>query len=35
MLGDNKEPAFEAGIAYLTRSETTMLVHFRKGRMQQ
>jgi hypothetical protein len=34
-FGDRKEPVFEAGIANLTKSETTMLVHFGKERMQQ
>jgi hypothetical protein len=34
-VGDRKEPVFEAGIANLTKSETTMLVHFGKGRTQQ
>jgi hypothetical protein len=34
-VGDRKEPVFEAGLANLTRSETTMLVHFGKGRTQQ
>ena len=34
-IGDRKEPAFEAGIANLTKSETTMLVHLGKGRTQQ
>jgi hypothetical protein len=34
-VGDRKEPVFEAGVANLTRSETTMLVHFGKGRTQQ
>lgn len=34
-VGDKKEPVFEAGIANLTRSETTMLVHFGKGGTQQ
>jgi hypothetical protein len=27
-VGDRKEPIFEAGFANLTKSETTMLVHF-------
>ena len=34
-VGDRKEPIFEAGIANLTKSETTMLVHFGKDRTQQ
>ena len=34
-VGDRKEPIFEAGFANLTKSETTMLVHFGKGRTQQ
>jgi hypothetical protein len=34
-VGDRKERVFEAGIANLTKSETTMLVHFGKGRAQQ
>ena len=34
-VGDRKEPVFEAGIANLTKSETTMLVHFGKDRTQQ
>jgi hypothetical protein len=34
-VGDRKEPIFEAGLANLTRSETTMLVHFGKERTQQ
>ena len=34
-VGDRKEPVFEAGFANLTKSETTMLVHFGKGRTQQ
>jgi hypothetical protein len=34
-VGDRKEPVFEAGIANLTRPETTMLVHFSKDRTQQ
>lgn len=34
-VGDKKEPVFEAGIANLTKSETTMLVHFDKDRTQQ
>jgi hypothetical protein len=34
-VGDRKEPVFEAGIANLTRSETTMLVHYGGGRAQQ
>jgi hypothetical protein len=34
-VGDRKEPVFEAGIANLTQPQTTMLVHFGKGRTQQ
>ena len=34
-VGDRKEPVFEAGIANLTRSETTMVVHLGKDRTQQ
>jgi hypothetical protein len=34
-VGDRKEPVFEAGFANLTRSETTMLVHWGKERTQQ
>jgi hypothetical protein len=34
-VGDRKEPVFEAGYANLTKSETTMLVHFDKDRTQQ
>jgi hypothetical protein len=34
-VGDRKEPIYEAGFANLTRSETTMLVHFGKDRTQQ
>jgi hypothetical protein len=34
-IGKRKKPIFEAGFANLTRSETTMLVHFGKGRTQQ
>jgi hypothetical protein len=34
-VGDRKEPVFEAGIANLTKSETTMLVHLGKDRTQQ
>jgi len=34
-VGDRKEPIFEAGLANLTKSETTMLVHFGNGRTQQ
>jgi hypothetical protein len=34
-VGDRKETIFEAGLANLTKSETTMLVHFGKGRTQQ
>jgi hypothetical protein len=34
-VGDGKEPIFEAGLANLTKSETTVLVHFDKKRTQQ
>jgi hypothetical protein len=34
-VGDRKEPIFEAGFANLTKSETTVLVHFGKERTQQ
>jgi len=34
-VGDKKEPIYEAGFANLTKSETTMLVHFGKDRTQQ
>jgi hypothetical protein len=34
-VGDRKEPVFEAGLANLTKSETTMLVHYGKDRTQQ
>jgi hypothetical protein len=34
-VGDRKQPIFEAGFANLTRSETTMLVHFANDRTQQ
>jgi hypothetical protein len=34
-VSDRKEPIFEAGLANLTKSETTMLVHFGKERTQQ
>jgi hypothetical protein len=34
-VGDRKQPIFEAGFANLTKSETTMLVHFGKDRTQQ
>jgi hypothetical protein len=34
-VGDRKEPIYEVGFANLTRSETTMLVHFGKDRTQQ
>lgn len=34
-VGDKKTPVYEAGIANLTRRETTMLVHFGKKRTQQ
>jgi hypothetical protein len=31
-VGDRKEPVFEAGMANLTKSETTVLVHLGKDR---
>jgi hypothetical protein len=34
-VGDRKTPVFEAGIANLTKNETTMLVHYAKDRSQQ
>ncbi|HVL11059.1 MAG TPA: hypothetical protein VM529_00740 [Gemmata sp.] len=34
-VADRKTPVYEAGIANLTREETTMLVHFGKGKTQQ
>lgn len=34
-IGERQEPVFEAGVANLTKSQTTMLVHFRDGRTQQ
>ena len=34
-IGDRKEPIYEAGFANLTKSETTVLVHFGKDRTQQ
>jgi hypothetical protein len=34
-VGDRKEPIYEAGFANLTKSETTMMVHFGKDRSQQ
>jgi len=34
-VGDRNEPVFEAGMANLTRPQTTMLVHFGKERAQQ
>jgi hypothetical protein len=34
-VGDSKEPIYEAGFANLTKPETTMMVHFGKGRSQQ
>jgi hypothetical protein len=34
-VGDKKEPIYEAGFANLTKSETTMLVHFGQDRTQQ
>jgi hypothetical protein len=35
VVGDRKTPIYEAGIANLTRNETTMLVHYGKDRTQQ
>lgn len=35
IVGDNKEPIYEAGFGNLTKAETTMLVHFGKDRSQQ
>lgn len=35
MVGDRKEPVFEAGFANLGMPQTTMLVHFGKDRTQQ
>jgi len=34
-VGDRKTPTYEVGIANLTKSETTMLVHYGKERTQQ
>jgi hypothetical protein len=34
MVGDKKEPIYEVRIATLTKSETTMTLHFGKGRSQ-
>jgi hypothetical protein len=34
-VGERKEPIYETGFANLTKSETTMLVHFGKDRTQQ
>jgi hypothetical protein len=34
-VGERQEPIYEAGIANLTKSETTILVHFGKERTQQ
>jgi hypothetical protein len=34
-VGDRKEPVYEVGFANLTKSETTMLVHFDTNRTQQ
>jgi hypothetical protein len=34
-VGDRKSPVYEAGIANLTKEETTMMVHFGKERSQQ
>src|SRR5262249_34416943 len=34
-VGDRKTPVFEAGIANLTKDETSMLVHFSKENTQQ
>jgi len=34
-VGDKKYPVYEAGIANLTKDETTMLVHFSKEKSQQ
>jgi hypothetical protein len=35
MVGDKKTPVYEAGIANLTKDETTMMVHYGKDRSQQ
>ena len=34
-VGDRKSPVYEAGIANLTKDETTMLVHYFKSDAQQ
>jgi hypothetical protein len=34
-VGDRKQPVYEAGVANLTKPQTTMLVHFDTGRTQQ
>jgi hypothetical protein len=34
-VGDRKMPVYETGFANLTKSETTMMVHFSKNRSQQ
>src|SRR5262249_44717525 len=34
-VGDRKTPVYEAGIANLTKNETTMVVHYGKDRSQQ
>ena len=34
-IGDKKDPVYETGLYNLTQDETTMLVHFGKGRTQQ
>jgi hypothetical protein len=34
-VADRKFPVYEAGIANLTKDETTMLVHFSKEKAQQ
>lgn len=34
-IGDKKTPVYEAGIANLTKAETTMIVHYGKDRSQQ
>jgi hypothetical protein len=34
-VGDRKEPVFDAGLANLTKPQTTMLVHYGKERAQQ
>ena len=34
-VGNRKTPVYEAGIANLTRDETTMLVHYAKDNTQQ